>query len=218
MRRGGNGLIFGVSESTLRRLHNELGISFVTPQTTITARINAEDDVRNFFVEAVMEAAFMSACDVNLILNMDATTFAIYGTGLALSVAIIRQKEDKEPVTVVPAASTLGLYVKVYNMISMGLSAAPSVLILADDTMGPEEFLYFRVEKLSHESGAQAYGWITLCRTRQGNDAFYKWYYKTVAVISILLSILFSCYLSFPTSEIFVLTHTSLKNLLRSCP
>ena len=87
-----------------------------------------------------------------------------------------RMTANSEPVTIVPVDNTVGLYAKVYNMISLGLSAAPLVIMLACDTMGPEEFSHFRVEKLSHDSGANAYGLkrciLTNCRTRQGNDAF----------------------------------------------
>ena len=129
-----------------------------------------------------MDEAYMGVCDVNLILNMDATTFAVYGDGLVVKVAVVRNKLDKAPVTTHTEDNSLGIYVKVYNAISMGLSAAPLVLVLADDTMAADEFSCFQVSRLTHDCGATSYGWIVLCKTRACNDNFYIWYFKEILV------------------------------------
>ena len=91
LRAGGNGLVRDASASTLHRLRKKANLSVVSPRTTTSARMNATMDLRNFFVEALVEAAYMNACDPNLVINADATTFAVYGDGMETRVVVVKE-------------------------------------------------------------------------------------------------------------------------------
>lgn len=186
IRSGGSGIIRPVCDGTLRNIFKDLAISFVKPEIKTKARYNAENDIRNYFVEAAMDEAHMTACKASLVANLDATTFAVYGEGLESTVGIVRgtTTAERSTVAVLPGVNNtgLGIYVKVYNMISMGLSAAPPVIILADETLQQDSFFSFKVNGLSHDLGTSSYGYIVLCQSRAGNDQFYQWYYRSVVV------------------------------------
>ena len=70
-------------------------------------------DIRKFYVEALIESAYMNECDPNLIINADATTFGVYGDGMVTKMMIVKD-DNKGPATI-QDPSFLGLYIKVYN-------------------------------------------------------------------------------------------------------
>lgn len=188
IREGGCGLMSDLSESTMFRTKRKLNITTVVPQTITDARLNAELDIRNYIVESVAQHAFMNICDPNLVINADATTFGVFGSGSS-KVAVVRLKDDFEPVTVEKEhGGTLGIYVKVFNQISLGLCCAPAVFLIADDTLGEDTFNVFKVKRLSGECHAGAYGYLVICKTRCGNDLFWEWFW-TVCVPEFITSI-----------------------------
>ena len=93
---------------TLQRIFNELVITFFRPEIKTVARIYAERNIRNFFIESVMEEAHISIRDANLtITNLDATTMAVY----AREVAIAREANDRDTVTFLAGeTSSLGVH------------------------------------------------------------------------------------------------------------
>ena len=94
IRAGNNGLKFDISRTTIAKIQQDLSISVLVPHKTTTARYDAENDIRNFFAEAVMEEAHMNVCDLSLILDMDSTSFAVFGAGLVVKVFAVRNKSD----------------------------------------------------------------------------------------------------------------------------
>ena len=94
IRAGNNGLKFDISRTTIAQIQHDLSIGVLVPQKTMTARYDAENDIRIFFVEAVMEEAHMNVCDSSLILDMDSTNFAVFGAGLVVKVFAVRNKSD----------------------------------------------------------------------------------------------------------------------------
>ena len=174
-----------VSSSTLYRVRKRARLAVVSPQTTRTARMNATMDVRNFYVEALIEAAYMNVCDKNIIINADATTFAVYGDGLETKVVVVKDA-NHGPATV-QDPTFLGIYVKVYNQISLGLTAAPSVFVVAVDSLSEGDFFVTRVNRLSHDCQATSYGYLCMCKSRAANDAFYEWFFEVSAVIILLV-------------------------------
>lgn len=183
LRAGGNGLVPDVSASTLYRMRKKANLSVVSPQTTTSARMNATMDIRNFYVEALIEAAYMNVCDPNLVINADATTFAVYGNGMETRVMVV--KEDKLGPATVHDPSFLGIYVKVYNQISLGLTAAPSVFVVADDSLSDDDFFVTKINRLTHECQVTSYGYLCVCKSRGANDAFYKWFFEVAVVIMV---------------------------------
>jgi hypothetical protein len=99
-------------------LKRELKIKTIIPHTITKARSVAEHDIRNFYVEALMEQSHMSYCNQNLIINMDATTVGACRTTQLANVHVIREAWDHLPVTVAKEDG-LGIYVMVINQVKV---------------------------------------------------------------------------------------------------
>jgi hypothetical protein len=48
--------------------------------------------------------------------------------------------------------------------------------------MGEEDFQYVRIRGLTHTCNPAASGWLCFCKTRCGNENFFKWYMTEVLV------------------------------------
>ena len=125
----------------------------------------------------------MNCCDPNLIVNTDATTFAVYWDGLSTKIVAVNS-ENNTPPTLLNNENFLGIYIKAINQISLGCSSAPSVFVVAESSLGENDFIKFPVKRLSHECHAASSGWVCICKTRIANDAFYEWFYEYSAVIT----------------------------------
>ena len=91
-------------------------------------------------------------------------------------------KEDPHrPVTCASAESgDMGLFIKSYTIGSAAGFMGPMVLVLADDTLGEDEFKSYKVTGISHVSDAYDYGYVVLTKTRAGNRQFYRWYLNNI--------------------------------------
>ena len=131
----------------------------------------------------------MNFCDTNLIVNADATTFAVYGNSL-ITILVVMKQDEISPPAVSNNENFLEIYIKAINQISLGCFSAPSVFLVAEGSLGEEGFIEFPVHRLSHECHARAFGWVCICKTRYANEAFYVWVYEFSAVLTELLIII----------------------------
>lgn len=76
----------------------------------------------------------------------------------------------------------LDFAIKLYHFHNAAGDCAPTVFVIADNTMGPEEFLYFKVPKMTSDLGPGAYGWLCFTKTRACNSTFYRWFAHEVVV------------------------------------
>ena len=106
-RDGGRGLLPSVSESTIYRTKKSIDASYWVAQTTTFARYNAKKDIRNYCVEAINQFALMNCCYLHLLVNADATTFAVYGEELTSKVVAIKN-DNKAPLTLLNNDNFLG--------------------------------------------------------------------------------------------------------------
>ena len=101
----------------------------------------------------------MNFCDTNLIVNADATTFAVYGNSL-ITILVVMKQDEISPPAVSNNENFLEIYIKAINQISLGCFSAPSVFLVAEGSLGEEGFIKFPVNRLSHECHASAFVWV----------------------------------------------------------
>ena len=99
----------------------------------------------------------MNFCDPNSIVNADATTFAVYGNSL-ITILVAVKLDGISPPAVSNNENFRGIYIQAINQISLGCSSAPSVFLVAEGSLGEEDFIKFPVNRLSHECHASAFG------------------------------------------------------------
>lgn len=61
-------------------------------------------------------------------------------------------------------------------------AAAPGVFILSDKSLGVEDMKLKKVQLLSHDASAEAFGYIIYLQNRSGNPKFWKWYMKDLVL------------------------------------
>ena len=61
-------------------------------------------------------------------------------------------------------------------------SVGPSVVCLADETLGPDQIVVCPVKTMSVTTGSMETGYVVYCQKRTLCDAFYKWYILSVLI------------------------------------
>jgi hypothetical protein len=158
---------------TIKRF--KLDNSFVEVQCHFKthARSFAESDVRNLYSFAVMNEAFVSSVDAAMSFKWDATQYCINAEGHA---TIVNCGSDSDKPATALSEDGLGFTIKYYHFDNANADVAPAVFIFADDSMGPEDFIYEELNDLSHTQLVGATGYLILTKTRNCNAAFYRWY------------------------------------------
>ena len=120
-----------------------------------------------------LNAAFVDGLDAAMIFNWDATQFVIDPEGYA---KVVKCKGDYSQPATSLSAGGLGFAVKYYHFHNANGDMGPAVFIIADDTMGPDDFFVEEVIGLSHTQLMTATGYLVFTKTRNCNKAFYEWY------------------------------------------
>lgn len=184
-RRGLAGLGCTVSKKTVKRIKEANKFVEVTCQFKTTARCIAEADPRNLYSFAVMNAAFVAPLIAAMVFNWDATQFCLSPDGY---MKIIKCEGDtsKPPTSI--SAGGLGFAIKYYHFHNANGDIGPAVFIVADPSLGENEFHCFEMAGLSHTQVMTATGYVVFTRTRNCNAAFYRWYATTIVVPFVNLS------------------------------
>jgi len=176
---GNAGTAYKVSSRTVNRIKQEINASSVVSQTKSEARIFAESDPRNNFTMAAMLYAFTCMLVPYMIFNWDATQYSIT-EDTDKKVIIIKQEGDNQPATS-QSAGTVAVSIKHFHFHNAAAEVAPPVFLIADDSLGPEDFPEpIRCGDLGASSDISSYGWICFTKTRNGNKAFYDWFVRGV--------------------------------------
>ena len=154
-RRGLAGADVRLSKMTIKRI--KVGNSFVEVQCQFKthARSFAESDVRNLYPFAIMNAAFISSTVAAMCFNWDATQYCINPEGHA---TIVKCKVDNDMPATALSDGGLGFAIKYYHFDNANGDLAPAVFIVADDTMGVNDFFFEEVVGLSHTQIVGAFG------------------------------------------------------------
>ena len=172
-RRGLAGADVRVSKKTVKRIKLNNSFVEVLCQFKTHARSFAESDVRNLYSFAIMNEAFVSSVDAAMCFNWDATQYCINAEGHA---TIVKCGSDSDKPATALSEGGLGFAIKYYHFHNANADVAPAVFIIADDTMGPEDFVWEEVVGLSHTQLVGATGYLIFTKTRNCNSAFYRWY------------------------------------------
>ena len=172
-RRGLAGADVRLSKKTIKRIKRDNSFVEVQCQFKTHARSFAESDVRNLYSFAIMNAAFLSSIVAAMCFNWDATQYCINPEGHA---TIVKCKGDNDMPATALSEGGLGFAIKYHHF----HNANGAVFIIADDTMGPEEFFFEEVVGLSHTQTVGATGYLVFTKTRNCNAAFYRWYANLV--------------------------------------
>ena len=168
------------SRSTLCRIWKSHGCEEGKCQMKTHARILNEGDPRNVYTMACMMWAFCAILAACMCFNWDATQFyisddvtdtAVYIKGDCCHIPLTRE-----------SSGCLGISIKYYHFHNAAGEAAPAVYIIADDSMSEEEFWVTCVVSLGSSTEVGSKGYLCFCKTRNGNDAFYEWFAKTIVV------------------------------------
>ena len=96
--------------------------------------------------------------------------------------AIVKCEGDNARPATALSEGGLGFAIKYYHFHNANGDVAPAVFIIADDTMGLKDFFFEEVVGLSHTQLVDATGYLVFTKTRNCNDAFYRWYAHYIVV------------------------------------
>ena len=178
-RRGLAGADTRISRKTIKRIKMNNSFIEVKCQFKTHARSFAESDVRNLYSFAIMNEAFLSSIDAAMCFNWDATQYCINQEGHA---SIVKCEGDNSRPATALSEGGLGFAIKYYHFHNANGDVAPAVFIIADDTMGPEDFFFEEVIGLSHTQLVDATGYLVFTKTRNCYAAFYRWYAHNIVV------------------------------------
>jgi hypothetical protein len=169
-----------VSKKTVTRLYKKMSIKGVKPQKKTNARIRNEYDLRNSYSMIAMVWAFAEFLDPNMMYNWDATQFAIEKDSVG-DVLVIKGEDDHVPPTIQSSGET-GIAIKYIHFHNSAGDVAPAVYLIADCNMGENEVHTQSIAGLGNGAELGSLGWLCICKTRQANTEFYKWFARTIVV------------------------------------
>ena len=147
------------------------------------ARIFAESDPRNAYSFAAMNHAFIEDKSPHMTFNWDATQVVIGEDG-NMEVVFIKHDMDNYKVGAMPltaeSTGTLGMAIKYLHFHNAAGNAAPPVYIIADPSLGEDEFVWEEIPNFGNTADVGTVGYIVACKTRNCNAAFYRWYGTTI--------------------------------------
>lgn len=139
------------------------------------ARIFAESDPRNAYSFAAMNHAFIEDKSPHMTFNWDATQVVIGEDG-NMEVVFIKHDMDNYKVGAMPltaeSTGTLGMAIKYLHFHNAAGNAAPPVYIIADPSLGEDEFVWEEIPNFGNTADVGTVGYIVACKTRNCNAAF----------------------------------------------
>lgn len=168
-----------IDPKTINVIMEKMGLLEVMPQVKTSARVNAEADPRNAYTMIAMMKAFCEDLNPHMIFNWDATQFVVTDDKGTKKVVIDRNYESDEPVTV-EGTTQLAVAIKLYHFHCAAGTAAPPVWVVADKSMGDDDFYVEKIPGMSTNGLSDDPGYICFTKTRCCNKSFYRWYIKEV--------------------------------------
>jgi len=165
---------------TVSRQFKKFNLKCVKPQRKTQARIRNEYDMRNSYTMIAMVYAFAEFLDPNMLFNWDATQFAIERDGVT-DVLVLKSEVDCIPPTVKSSGET-GIAIKYIHFHNSAGDIAPAVYLIADDSLSANEIVCQSIPGLGNGTELGSLGWLCMCKTRQANCEFYKWFAQTIVV------------------------------------
>ena len=172
------------SSSTIQRTKGKLKATLRKPQVITKARFEACSDPRMSYSTWIMIDSMTKSMPPEMFWNWDATQFVVGQSASSKKVFSIKLDEGDamhKPLSIVGEES-LDIGIKWMFMGSAAGSSAPIVLLLAVDSLGPEDFEAFPIPGLTATVGSKDVGYLCFCHSRAGNGPFFKWFIENVAI------------------------------------
>ena len=164
----------------------------VIPDSNTACRDRETKDPRNVLSWAAVVNAYCKDLYPQLVFNLDAVSLR-YGKMMdgndtervmvylddlnelkskGMSLKAQKEKEGDE--------EEKGVFCKKYHMSNSFGQMSPNAYMIEDDTIGPDECHWYKVDGLSSDNSVGGYGFIAFCKNRSGNDKFFELYIDNV--------------------------------------
>jgi hypothetical protein len=151
------------------------------PRLLNPSRTAAVGDKRLAIAHAVFCKAFCYGRVPNLLFNSDATHFLIQHADKKTTVIFVSKGVGDEP-RIATTNNALDYAIKYILTIQAAGGAAPDVFVFSDDSLEQEDMKWKKVRFLTHDQNPDRFGFLVFLRSRSGNSAFWRWYWKTVVL------------------------------------
>ena len=169
-----------LSKNTLTALRKRLKATEVIARLLKPTREAAESDPRNFVSLAVAYKVLHKDVDPQLIFNFDATQFKV--ATKQGKVIIIREELPKGKQVKTKADQGVGMafFVKYFAIANAAGILGPPVLLVQDKNLDSEAFYHYEMPGGGIGGGPEDMAYVCVCKTRAGNDAFFRFFVEKV--------------------------------------
>ena len=176
-----------VSDKTKSNFIKQHALNKDNAELTTDARIEACEDVRNAITFAAMNAVVVPLSRIELIMNMDATSFQV-GRCYGRQEKAVYKNSRARSVKMRGTKSNTGLTfsIKYYMLYTAAGDTAPPVYVIADSNLPPDDCIIYTVPKLGITNFGT--GYVIFCHTRCGNEKMYE-FLNTTIITEFVLSL-----------------------------
>ena len=190
--RRGQVITTNTDNRTIDRYLNNSELKTKNAQKKTEPRSVAENDpLTAMSTYSMWRFAFVYVDNAALVINFDATQFAVGDKVDDLPQVVICVKNEADPdVNGRPVSSTANnakdnmYFIKYFCVVSLaGFLCPQPVFVLADARLGPEEFYVYKVIGLSCGSSDDDFGWVCFAQTRCPGEHFFRWFFEHVLAV-----------------------------------
>ena len=169
-----------MARRSIGRLVKELNLKIGTGETTTLARADAIGSIRNAVSFAASMELFKNIKN-DLVINMDATQYTVGKQARRKPVIYdpsVQKLKTNTCLKRLPEKgdSGLNMFIKFVYVITAGSRMADPVFLIADDTMGEDDFDAQECPCLSIGTALGSTAWVTFSKTRCWNITGYEWF------------------------------------------
>ena len=163
------------SAHVLQTVIDQLGLEETTAEPLNDARRKTLADIRMFIANDVILHAWMSGIPDSLVGNMDASHEAYNKDTSRATHWAFKEGEDTSLPLKCEGGNDLDMGIKHLSLAVMSGIRAGEVIIVANAGMPDDEFDPYWIPRGGSGDGARDGCWLVFCKTRTGNEAFFKW-------------------------------------------
>mgnify|MGYP001604754038 CR=1 FL=1 len=180
-----------INRKTINKAMLDNHISLKNAQIKPNAREAAEKDPSNAVSTYFLFQYGMKYVKNNyLVLNYDACQVVIDDNNITYTKVAVNTDEvlDTGPLNINTSSTNFPYCIKYMCVCSLNGQLCPyPVFLMADNSLGKDEFYWYKIPQMSFEISLNGYGYICFCKTRCGNAKFFKWFNTEVLIPYIAL-------------------------------
>jgi hypothetical protein len=173
--------------STIWRAEQRLAVHTGNGEATTNARELATADILNAVSFAAMQAAVGPSADAHNTCNLDASQFTVGSLKGKIEVKYCLVGEDDNvpdslKVAHQDSSGVTSYFIKYYLLMFADGTAAAPVFVVADNSMAKGDIDVHEVLGLGIGTDIGSKGYVVFCKTRCGNNAFYRWLNDSILI------------------------------------